>query len=129
MAIESAAWQCKSATTTTLRRPRSAAPSRVLHGDPLPRSIRADPPHSRLRLDVRATIPEGRVPSNVFTNCSWSSATTSPAFARGPDAGKMAAVLPSAHAYNSPVAGGNANQLNGDVRGQVHLGDNIYYGR
>lgn len=41
----------------------------------------------------------------------------------------MAAVLPTSHTYNGPAAGGNARQLNGDVRGQVHLGDKIYYGR
>lgn len=42
--------------------------------------------------------------------------------------GKMAAVLPGLHAYNIPAASDHARQLNGDVRGQVHLGDNNYYG-
>ena len=44
-------------------------------------------------------------------------------------AGKMAAVLPGSHAYNSPVASDHARMFNGDARGPVHLGDNIYYGR
>jgi hypothetical protein len=42
-------------------------------------------------------------------------------------AGRMAAVLPIPHIFNSPTATDGAIQVNGDVTGQVHMGDNNYY--
>jgi hypothetical protein len=44
-------------------------------------------------------------------------------------AGKIAAVLPGSHTYNNPVANDHAMMFNGDVKGQIHMGDNNYYGR
>ena len=44
-------------------------------------------------------------------------------------AGRMAAVLPGSHTYDNLVASDHAKMFSGDVRGQVHMGDNNYYGR
>jgi hypothetical protein len=41
----------------------------------------------------------------------------------------MAAVLPGSHTYDNPTASNHARQLLGDVRGSVHLGDTIHYGK
>jgi hypothetical protein len=99
---------------------------------------------NRLRLDIRAIIPKvdnyaGLHHTSRAQQCDklsdfryeppQSSLYPKVDSTEVESAGKMATPLPGSHTYNSPAASGHARQLNGDVRGQVHLGDTIHYGR
>ena len=125
---------------------RCAQPCVVQWENALPRSHRADPLRNRRRLDTvsmrqsrKRTTTLGVYTGNTYSQCdklsgrrlriSESSRYDKAGSTAVGSAAKMAAVLPGSHTYNNPVANDHARMFSGDVKGQVHMGDNNYYGR